>query len=232
MTNEEAFERWRAAAGPWARWIKPSLFAQAPAGAEARPFALPPVDWAPTSGDAMLVVELPGFDAVATGCALARRGFCPIPLFNTTTGVEETVDAWGIVGALRHGAAQVSARASGPPAFLLDSLRQAPPPDRSPQPLFDNRWFVFGTDFPSVKLLRERAIRRLVVVTQDGTVAPDLCDALAPHAGLDRSVVSLATGSSAPFPDPRPKLARVAATLARKLQRRSDGGYRSPLTQG
>ncbi len=232
MTGESAFTIWRTAAGPWGQWIKASLFAQTPAGVEPQPLRLPNVGWAPPAGTTALVVDLPGVESVEIGCALAQRGYCPVPAFNTSPGAGEVVDTRHLMAALLGAVSSLSARTGGPPAFLLDLSRQGPeqlPADGD----FDNRWFVFDSDFPSARQLRERGIERLDVVCRGGQISSDLRDALVHHAGvLELTLLDPDTLAQVPFPPPKARLIRGLMVLSRLFHRRLDGAFGRPITHG
>ncbi|HMN95563.1 MAG TPA: hypothetical protein PKC43_04995 [Phycisphaerales bacterium] len=114
-----------------------------------------------------LVLDLPASESIAAGLALARRGFRPVPLFNTTDGPGAIVDVQPILRGLVAGAealARIRLDPDAPPAFLIDEKRTAP----RPQPgLYDNRWIVFPQDFPAASLLRAHAIEEAIVVRRD-----------------------------------------------------------------
>src|SRR5262245_17267457 len=159
-------------AGLWPPWVRPTLFAQTPPAAS-QPAAGPArraidVSWAPTTGDTVVVVDLPGEESVLTGLALAGGGFRPVPLFNGCTGPSEVIDQGPIIEALRAGAPYLAGLPleGAPPAFLLDSRREGPA-WRLPPGSFDNRWKVFPQDFPSAAFLTGRGLRRAVMVHRD-----------------------------------------------------------------
>ncbi len=181
MDRETIFATWVPPGGAWSLWARPILFAQMPAppsqpatGADAAPFFA--LAWAlPLSDRPVLVVDLPGAEAVLLGMALAGRGYRPVPLFNACTGPHEVIDQGPIIEALRDGAAYLAGLtlADAAPAFLLDSRRMSP--DTSPlwPGNFDNRWKVFPQDFPSATVLTERGFRRVLLI-QRGRLQPQL----------------------------------------------------------
>jgi len=232
VSNEAIFATWSAAAGPWAQWIKASLFAQAPAGVEPITPAPRDVSWAPAAADTALVVDLPGVESIAFGCSLASRGYCPVPAFNTSPGTTaEVVKTWDIMAALLGAAPLLPQSNVGPPAFLLDIKRtgqDAPLTDAT----FDNRWFVFKSDLPSAQRLREQGIRRLAVVCREGRFGFDLRDALAEHRDLELSVLDAQTGSAGPFPPPASGVVRMFRTFGRLLRRNMDGSFGRPISHG
>src|SRR5262245_14660788 len=91
MTKEELFDAWAPEGADWSAWAKPVLFAQWPdtMTLSATDPDLPDANylWLPqASGRTVLVIDLPAVESVRTGIAFARRGYRPVPLFNTSYG--------------------------------------------------------------------------------------------------------------------------------------------------
>src|SRR5687767_11087046 len=169
MTNEECFEAWAPTGAAWSPWAKPVLFTHlltvAPAAAPdagARDLLwLPPAD-----GRTVLLVDLPGVESVTMGLTVARRGYRPVPLYNTSVGPSAIVNAEIIASHLASGAETLRGlglRDGAPPAFLLDSMRMTPSVLPGPG-TFDNRWVVFPQDFPSGTLLRSRGVADALLI--------------------------------------------------------------------
>lgn len=236
--GEDAFAAWAPPAVVWSEWAKPVAFVTEPAAAAdaaaAGSATAPPPGLSMTIDTAAAaIVDLPGPESVATGLWLAERGFCPVPLFNGTSGPSPVIDVDAIARALLGGAARLAARpmsALAPPAFLLDSRRLGPgsvAPGR-----YDNRWVALPQDFPSGAFLASRGIRSAVLIRRDGVgVPPDLAHVLARWAehGLVLRVVDAGTGQVADAVTvPRPsrfRLAWYAATALLGLRRSNVGGF-------
>jgi hypothetical protein len=194
MHREAIYEAWVPEQGVWSLWARPVLFGQMAAPkstGSTSPTAIqwawgvfgplldaaardpePPwrniaVDWVPPpTGNAVLVLDLPGEEAVHLGLALASCGYRPVPLYNGCTGPSELIDHGPVLRALGTGAAYLAALAlpaSAPPAFLLDSRRCSLPRLLRPG-MLDNRWRVFPEDVPSEQLLQQRGVSRVVLV--------------------------------------------------------------------
>jgi hypothetical protein len=172
MKGREVFAAWAPAGCIWSRWAKPVLFANLGPDMPA-PVGLPDpeaadIGWAPGPERRFaLVLDMPGTEAVAVGAALAvQRGYCPVPLFNASSGPDPVVDVLPMMLRLAcFAAALTSARIpkDAPPAFLLDRRRFG----RESYPLpgrFDNRWMVFPQDFPSANLLLSEKIHEIWLV--------------------------------------------------------------------
>ena len=197
MTPEEVYQIWAPADSIWSPWAIPVPFAQmvcveAPARVDLSEveeitgrFEL--------STDVGIVVDLPGELSIKVGLAMAQRGFRPVPMLDgspgpTVTGLggawmnEEnaTMAASGTAVDMRktlrwlcRGVAllrELRIDSNASPVFLLDANRTAPGQIITER-VFDNRWKTFPQDYPSARFLRERGIRRVVLV-QDRTGQP------------------------------------------------------------
>jgi len=185
MTKEEIFAAWAPDGSPWARWVKPVLFAHIDLAKESGSSAgtTGVVDWAPAANDKVtLVLDLPGAEGVTTGVALAKLGYHPVPLYNALplpclnpasddiTGAEiAAVEVLPILEALKLGAeelARVNLALDASPAFLLDANRSGE--ERMVKACdFDNRSISFASDFPSATFLGAQGIRRVLLVQRD-----------------------------------------------------------------
>jgi hypothetical protein len=230
MTPEEVFHRWRDAAGPWAQWIKPSLMTQIPPGVEPRAPRPMSLEGIPAEDRTALILDLPGVEAVELGVALMARGYCPVVLFNTTHEEDAVVKTWDLMATLSGAASHLEARSKGPPVFLLDARRQSVVGEMSGG-RFDNRWYVFGSDFPTEEGFISRGIRRMAIVCRQ-EVQPDLQDALAHHRGLEPVVLSPGSATPEPLPRNRSGLVRGLSNLGRMLHRRSDGSFGYRIAHG
>ncbi|WP_164003060.1 hypothetical protein [Pyxidicoccus caerfyrddinensis] len=234
MTERESLTRWRAAAGPWAHFLKPSLLVASVV--DVAPVAPKSVtlNWIPTGSDTALVIDLPGIESLAIGTALGCKGWCIIPMFNTTRGAAEVLPTIELIRALRGAVPELPQTPSGPPAFLLDAYRQVLCKVRLEEGDFDNRWYVFKSDFPSEELLATKGIKRLIVVTRGNAPQNDLNDALAGHLTIERLLLNPDTGEQASFPKARPLPLRLAAGFGRGMARNFDGsfGHRYVISHG
>lgn len=176
------YETWAPPGEPWSDWVKPILFAHWPRELP-KQGALPPCDasWAPPPSERLaLLVEMPGVEAVAMGLALAEVGYRPVPLFNASpppvrprhpsepaSDSPAVVDVESILAAIVRGAETLEAikvPPTAPPAFLIDRFRSTPTrPIR--EGVYDNRSWVYTTDFPSADLLRAEGITGLIFAT-------------------------------------------------------------------
>lgn len=170
LDRRELYRIWAPEGATYSPWVKPVLFAHMDPKGVAR--ALPPDDlpdatWAPRPSDKVaIVLDLPGVPAVAHGLALARRGFQPVLLHNTSPGPLAVLDVAPIQEAVVGGTKVLERHPiapGSPPAFILDSRRLAPRPKPG---AYDNRWVVFPQDFPSAHVLRAGGIEHVMVVSE------------------------------------------------------------------
>ena len=225
MIDTQTLSRWRAAAGIWAHFIKPSLLV---ADADGTPPAIAfpsTLSWTQGVRNCALVVELPALESVAIGVALAREGRPVIPMFNTTAGAGELLPAAGLALALRAAALELPGKVEGPPAFLLDANRQISGKRFIENGDFDNRWYVFESDFPSESFLAAQGINSLVIVTHDSWIADDLRDALAGYQRIGRRLLNPETGLLHSYPTVRSKILRLLSTFLRGVKRNADGTF-------
>ncbi len=185
MTGKDLYEIWAPAWDEWSPWVKPVLFAEIeePVSDTAPADVLRESDLHCGLGfrrDTAIVVDLPGQQSLTAAFSLAKDGYRPVPLFNTTSGRRQGMAPFSCVlpdiSALVQ---RLSVRppdyvcntivGDNPPAFLLDSRRLQG--ERGPTPgMYDNRWMVFPQDFPSARFLGSRGITQAVVI--QGTIFP------------------------------------------------------------
>lgn len=179
MLARHTYFIWAPPEAVWSPWAKPVLFAELPEVPAGLPSGIIPlpndeVPWLSVFGRrTALVVDLPGATSVVRGLQLARHGYRPVPLFNTSHERDEMVPTRDIIAGLHTGRESLAALhlpADAPPAFLLDSNRL---PHRMPiaPGKYDNRWVVLPQDFPSGNKLREHGIDT-VLLWQDGGGQP------------------------------------------------------------
>jgi hypothetical protein len=191
MTGRDIYEVWAPAFDEWSPWVKPVLFAEIDGSAGTVSAPMPPSRLRCSVGarrDTALVVDLPGPRSLMAGFDLAKDGYRPVPLYNTTSGRRQRVspekcvltDVGTIVQMLCTPLPEYVRNTivgDNPPAFLLDSRRLQG--DRKLGPgLYDNRWMVFPQDFPSARFLRSRGITQAIVLQETLAPAEDLTHVL------------------------------------------------------
>jgi hypothetical protein len=202
VTGEDVYRIWAPDGARWSPWVKPVLFTHldgyqsidqasalsepevpwAPDAAPTEPRAVPGAGYrepgivAAARAQTALVVDLPPMMSICTGLALARRGYRPVPLYNSCPGKGAVVHLGGIMLGLRAGApllAELRLPPDAPPAFLLDANRMSGHPVPT---MFDNRWMVLPQDLPSARLLRDGGVARVRVVRESGRRGGDDLD--------------------------------------------------------
>jgi len=247
MTGRELYEMWAPEWDEWSPWVKPVLFTEME-GLPLPEASIPAESSLHCSAgfrrDTALVLDLPGLQSLMAAFSLAKDGYRPVPLFNTTSGRRQHVPSSKCVLASVPAMVQVLSSpppeyvrnaiiGDNPPAFLLDSYRLSP--DNRPAPgMYDNRWIVFPQDFPSAAFLKSRGITQVVVIQEGyGSPADDLAHVLRrwQEAGISLFVQE-ANESSAlrPIDIQRPSgfrsmIYRVLVMM--KLRRNSAGGFGS-----
>jgi hypothetical protein len=240
-SSEQIFAAWVPTDVIWSEWAKPVAFVHAGdvSRDEPAPVEPPPLPMTLDSASAV-VVDLPGAEAVQVGLQLAERGFCPVPLFNGTSGPSPVVDVLAIARALAGGAERLRRRAVLPhaaPAFLLDAHRSGTAASLKPG-AYDNRWVTLPQDFPSGALLASRGFRSATLIQRGGTsIKPDLAHVLRrwQDQGIALRVADIATGQitevgTLPAPS-RFRLAWYAAVALLGLRRNNVGGFGSAIPE-
>ena len=237
MTKEELFDAWAPDGVEWSAWAKPVLFAQwpdtmTPAATDPR---WPDANylWLPQAGGrTVLVIDLPAVESVRTGVAFARRGYRPVPLFNTSHGPSAVLELAPLFLALGQGALQLksmSLASNAPAAFLLDADRMQPPVPPSPGS-FDNRWVVFPQDFPSATFLRAHGVTDALLIHNGKNVQEDLAHVLLrwQQGGLRITSASPSDSATHELAVPKPSWFRLAwyrmLTMSR-MRRNNAGGF-------
>ncbi len=244
MNARHTFAVWAPPGCPWSAWAKPALFAdldkvfvEAP---EPAPITVEDASWLPIfDRRTVMVLDLPGGLSVTRGLQLARRGYRPVPLFNTSHDRLSAVPVRDVLEGLHTGRrvlSEIDLPADAPPAFLLDSRRLGAV---RPSPgTYDNRWVVLPQDFPSAAKLREHGIAVVLLWQQrKGDPSDDLAHVLKrwQEAGLD---IYLEHGDLPSPPEPlrvrtpsRYKSLFHRLFILAGLRRNSAGGFGSMVPQ-
>lgn len=239
--DEQAFSAWTPSGVLWSEWAKPVAFVNASQLAAA---AAPSLTGAslPLAIDSasVVIVDLPGEESVQAGVQLAERGFCPVPLFNGTSGPSAVIDVGPITRALVAGATALKLRAIAPgaaPAFLLDSRRRGEGVLLKPG-VYDNRWVTLPQDFPSGALLVSRGFRTATLLQRGSLpVPPDLAHVLRrwQEQGIALRKVDVVTGQmtdGVTIPKPSGfRLAWYAMVALLGLRRSNVGGFGSAVPE-
>ena len=111
MTSKEIFQIWSPAGKKWVDWVRPVPFVAINEYSEMHRvsnFTIPTIHFCfYFCEDAAIIVDLPGFQSVQEGIALAKFGYRPVPIFNGTIPQQDaraTVDNQSVGIALTWGA--------------------------------------------------------------------------------------------------------------------------------
>jgi hypothetical protein len=247
VKREDVHDAWAPDDGAWSDWVKPVLFASMH---EEYPEAEPAKigsEWARLAAlvaargpePFAVVVDLPREHGVRLGLALAGVGYRPVPLYNAVPHMGGLVSLFAIMRALVVGASLLGDLSpEAPPAFLLDSLRLRGDRPLPGFALYDNRWVVRATDFPSPQKLEQAGVRRALLIRS--SFERPSADLEAVLLGWQKRGIELwrmATTDDLPPPapyvlSPRPWYARALTWLvSAEPWRRGDGAYGRFMTQ-
>ena len=132
MTGREAFEKWAPSGCKWVDWVRPVAFIMRHTSElnQIMDYTIPSINYInELQTDTAIFLDLPGYESIKEGLALAMLGWRPVPLYNGTNeqqGATPLVDNHGIEKALIWGAQKlkgIDIKNDAPPAFLLDSNR-------------------------------------------------------------------------------------------------------------
>lgn len=239
MNARHVFSLWAPPESPWSAWAKPALFSDLDRvlaeGRDEGPIPATDAPWLPVfDRGTAIVIDLPGVTSVTLGLQLARQGYRPVPLFNTSHATNAVVPVREIAEMLNTGRRVLPAMdlpADAPPAFLLDSKRLH---GRANPGSYDNRWAVLPQDFPSAAKLREHGIAAVLLWQREqAQPADDLAHVLRrwQEAGLD-IYVEYGDLASSPSPLTVRRPSRFKSVFHRLfvlsgLRRNSAGGFGS-----
>lgn len=171
MTGKEIYRRWAPAGARWVDWVRPVPFVLMSDSFRANTvynFTVPEINYINQSdAKTVVIIDLPSYESVNEGLALARLGFRPVPLYNGTKepeGAMALVDNHAIESALAWGVLeleQTEIASDAPPAFLLDSNRLHR--FKMSISVFDNSWDIYDQDMPSADYFLENGIDRIIV---------------------------------------------------------------------
>ena len=114
MTNKEIFRIWAPVGAKWVDWVRPVPFIAINDELKTREFfdfSIPDIKYIDKmKRDTAIIVDMPNYESVMHGLALARKGYRPIPIYNGTDeqeGAKATVNNQTIDIALVWGALEL-----------------------------------------------------------------------------------------------------------------------------
>lgn len=171
MTGKDIFKIWAPVGSKWIEWVRPVPFVaidNMPQANSAYNFKVPGILYInELKTDTAIILDIPGYDSIEEGLALAKLGYRPIPLFNGTNGQQGAmalVDNHMIISALVWGALELEKLIlpqDAPPVFLLDSNRTHR--FKMNVSVFDNSWDLYSQDIPSAEYFLKNGISKIII---------------------------------------------------------------------
>lgn len=175
LTNREIYKIWAPAGAKWVDWVRPVPFVEIKDYSKSYKFSnlsiAKLIYLSDVPENTAIFLDLPGYDAIKEGLALARLGMRPIPIYNGTNeqpGSRATVDNHAVEIGLWWGASElvkIPLKDDAAPVFLLDSNRV----DRYKMSItmFDNSWDIYPQDVPSAEYFLNNGINKIILRTKD-----------------------------------------------------------------
>lgn len=171
MTGKDIYKIWAPVGAKWADWARPVPFAAINENSRinrAVYFTIPVINYInKTLENTAIILDLPGYDSIKEGIALAKSGFRPIPLYNGANaqqGAMALIDNRNIESALIWGASELEKleiNINAPPAFLTDSNRTHR--FKTAASVYDNSWDLYHQDMPSAEYFLDNGINKIIV---------------------------------------------------------------------
>lgn len=174
MTAKEVYKIWAPKDVAWADWVRPVPFVAIDSldkTFEGTPLnsTIPIVEYeSELNQHTAVIVDLPGDESIRMGIALGKLGVRPIPIYNGTLaqqGARATVNSGTISAALVRWALDLEVlklTPEAPPAFLIDRNRLNR--YKLEEAVYDNSWDVYPQDMPSAQYIKDKGIKRVLVV--------------------------------------------------------------------
>ena len=171
MIGRDVFKIWAPIGARWGDWIRPVPFIGINTNLkvhEVCDFTIPNINYIKQLvSDTAIIADLPSYEGIKEGIALAKIGFRPIPIYNGTNeqeGSMSVVDNHSIEFALRWGAVElekINIANDAAPVFLLDSNRMHRL--KMDPSVFDNSWDIYPQDIPSAEYFLKNGIKKIIV---------------------------------------------------------------------
>ena len=171
MTGRDIFNIWAPSGAGWVDWVRPTAFVTIKNTGQQTcicNFVIPKVYYIDVlKPDTAIILDLPDYESITEGLALAKLGYRPIPLYNGTEGQEGAlaiVETHNITCALVWGAAklgEIDIPDDAPPVFLLDSNRTHR--YKMDVSVFDNSWDLYDQDIPSPEFFSKNGIDKIII---------------------------------------------------------------------
>lgn len=170
MIGKEIYRIWAPYGAKWTDWIRPVPFTQLN-NVKAKEYFnnyIPNINYVDCCKTNIgIIIDLPSYESVNEGIALAKMGFRPIPLYNGTNGQVEaiaTVENTALELSLIWGGLHlknITINDDAPPAFLLDANRINR--FKMSEKVYDNSWDVYSQDVPTAHFLLNNGINGIIL---------------------------------------------------------------------
>lgn len=171
MKNRDVYKIWAPQGAKWVDWVRPVPFVELGEYSKEYAFSnfkIPQIFYTDTyANDIAIIVDLPGYESIEDGIALAKLGYRPIPVFNGTNeqkGAMATTDNHAVEFGLIYGATElnkIEISKDAQPVFLLDTNRLNR--YKMNASVFDNSWDVYDQDMPSAEYFLKNGINKIIV---------------------------------------------------------------------
>ena len=170
MSGKETFKIWAPYGIKWTDWVRPVPFITIDNNLnnEFYDFSIPSINYINSlERDTAFIIDLPSYNSIKEGIALAKLGYRPIPIFNGTNeqlGVISTTNNNIIGPALVWGALELKNIVldnNTSPVFLLDTNRMNR--RKMDEGVFDNSWDIYHQDLPTYKYFLDNGINKIVI---------------------------------------------------------------------
>lgn len=171
MKNRDVYKIWAPTGAKWIDWVRPVPFVELGEYSKDYSFSnfkIPQLFYIKTNLDnTAVIVDLPGYESIEDGLALAKIGYRPIPVFNGTNeqkGAMATTDNHAVEFGLIYGALELSKleiSKEALPVFLLDTNRLNR--YKMNVSVFDNSWDIYDQDMPSAEYFLNNGINKIIV---------------------------------------------------------------------
>ena len=170
MSGKETFKIWAPYGIKWTDWVRPVPFIAIDNNLnnEFYDFSIPSINYINSlERDTAFIIDLPSYNSIKEGIALAKLGYRPIPIFNGTNeqlGVISTTNNNIIGPALVWGALELKniiLDNNTSPVFLLDTNRMNR--RKMDEGVFDNSWDIYHQDLPTYKYFLDNGINKIVI---------------------------------------------------------------------
>ena len=171
IASKEVYKIWAPAGAKWVDWVRPVPFVglndnfnkyQFSNFNVSQIFYLEEIE-----KDTAIIVDLPGYESVEDGIALAKMGYRPIPVFNGTNEQNNslaTTDNHAVGFGLLCGAKElknIEIPVDATPVFLLDTNRLSR--HKMSISVFDNSWDIYYQDMPSAEYFLKNGVKKIIV---------------------------------------------------------------------